>query len=88
MPWEFWPLTPYEVSVLMHGAAECEQREWERTAWLAALLMNISGKSLKDGVSVSPEELLGRPKQVQVIDPGAKESELMRRLEAMGLAKE
>ena len=86
MPWEFWPLTPYEISVLIAGAAHRDTREWERAAWMTAHFLNISGKSVRNDVTA--DELLGRKSEVKVIDPGAKEGELLRRLEALNLPKE
>jgi hypothetical protein len=31
----------------MHHAVEAEKDDWKRTRWLAAVLVNISGKSTK-----------------------------------------
>jgi hypothetical protein len=35
----------------MHHAVEAEKEDWKRTRWLAAVLVNISGKSTKKVVS-------------------------------------
>ena len=35
----------------MHHAVEAEKDDWKRTRWLAAVLVNISGKSTKKVVS-------------------------------------
>jgi hypothetical protein len=40
-PWEFWELTPAELSVMLDGYNRRERRAWERTAWLAANIMNV-----------------------------------------------
>lgn len=86
LPEQFWTLTPFECGTLTAGGVKREQREWERWAWQTAWLLNVSGKSMQN--EITADELLGRPKPVQVIDPGAKEAELQRRLEALNLRKE
>lgn len=86
LPDQFWALTPFEAACLVNGGNHRHNDEWERAAFLAAQIINISGKSLRE--PITPDQLLGRKRPVQVIDPGAKEAELMRRLDALGLAKE
>lgn len=68
-PTEFWDLTPFECSAMIEGAAGRESRAWERTACLASLLINVSGKTVKK--PVTPEQLLGRRPKVVPRDPGA-----------------
>ena len=65
----FWSLTPAECSAMVEGAAGRESRELERTAFLASLLMNVSGKTLKK--PITPEQLLGRKGPIVPKDPGA-----------------
>ena len=86
LPRDFWPLTPFEALALIEGGASREEREWERVAFLAANLMNIEGKSLKRPVTA--DQLLGRKREVKVIDPEAKFEELRRRLEARQEARD
>lgn len=67
---------------MLAGAAHRDEREWERTAWLAANIINVSGKVAKRDVTV--DKLLGR-KRTAVMpaqfpnDPAAAFSELVRR---------
>lgn len=50
-PSEAKTLTQKQLEVVMHYAVEAEKDEWKRTRWLAAVLVNISGKSTKKVVS-------------------------------------
>lgn len=84
LPDAFWQLTPFEVGCIVSGGAFRDEREWERAAFVAACTMNASG-NMKE--PVTPAQLLGRKERIDVIDPGAKEAELMAKLEAMGLEK-
>jgi hypothetical protein len=40
-------LTHAQLNAVLHHAVEAEKDEWKRTRWLAAVLVNISGKSIK-----------------------------------------
>lgn len=82
-PADFWELTPVECGALVAGAASREERAWERAALIASYAVN---PHLKEWVT--PDQILGRKKPIEVIDPGAKEAELARRLDALGLRKE
>lgn len=64
---------------MMAGATRREEAEWERTAWLAATIINISGKSVKQDVTV--DKLLGRKRAYR--NPQADFRELVRRQEAI-----
>jgi hypothetical protein len=44
-------LTHQQLEAVMRHAVEAEKDEWKRTRWLAAVLVNISGKSTKKVVS-------------------------------------
>jgi hypothetical protein len=70
---------------MLAGAAYRDEREWERTAWLAANVINVSGKVAKSAVTV--DKLLGR-KRASIVpqfpaDPRAQVEELIRRQEAL-----
>lgn len=82
-PEAFWPLTPVECGEMIQGAAGREERAWERAAFLGALIMNVSGKSLKK--PVTPAQLLGRKGPIVPKDPGAELEAL--RARALELAK-
>ena len=45
---------------MVAGMTRREEVEWERTAWLAATIMNVAGKVVKNDVTV--DQLLGRKK--------------------------
>ena len=68
---------------MLAGAAHRDEREWERTAWLAANIINVSGKVAKRDVTV--DKLLGRKSRSAAQpaqfpnDPAAAFSELVRR---------
>lgn len=57
-PWEFWELTPAEFRLMVKGYRRRHDLTWERTAWVVAKLMNISGKVCKQPATVA--KLLGR----------------------------
>jgi hypothetical protein len=40
-------LTHAQLNAVLHHAVEAEKDDWKRTRWLAAVLVNISGKSIK-----------------------------------------
>lgn len=65
MPDQFWRLTPFEFKLKMQAHNEVKvdiiERKQEMTAWAVAHLMNISGKQLKNDITV--DELLGRKKK-------------------------
>lgn len=65
-PSEFWELTLVEVQELIEAVTKEEVRFWEmeyeKTAWLASNLMNVSG-NLKKPMDV--DTLLGRKKKQQ-----------------------
>jgi hypothetical protein len=50
-PSEAKTLTHQQLEAVMRHAVEAEKDEWKRTRWLAAVLVNISGKSTKKVVS-------------------------------------
>lgn len=54
LPRDFWTLTPGEFAVISAGRREGEEagarEEWRRTAWLAAQIINISGKYVRSAV--------------------------------------
>jgi hypothetical protein len=81
LPHEFWALTPIEAGMIVAGGAFREEREWERFAFLASCVMNVSGKTLKR--EITPEQLLGRPRKIVAKDPGSKEAEFLARAEAL-----
>jgi len=49
-------LTAAQISSVVKHGVEREQEEWKRTRWLATILVNISGKSVKR--AVTEKELL------------------------------
>lgn len=56
-PRQLEALEPWEVRLVAEAAQRKEKREWDRTAWLASLLLNAwAGK----GKRVTPQDLLGR----------------------------
>lgn len=65
-PDQYWRLTPVELSEMIEGAVQRDEREWERAAWITAYLLNISGKSMKRDITA--DELLGRPRRIRVRD--------------------
>ena len=46
-PSEAKSLTHAQLNAVLHHAVEAEKDDWKRTRWLAAVLVNISGKSIK-----------------------------------------
>lgn len=69
---------------MLAGAAYRDEREWERTAWLAANIINVSGKVAKNQVTV--DKLLGRKRVIVPqfpADPQAQVEELIRRQKAL-----
>ena len=60
---------------MMAGVTRREENEWERTAWLAAMVINISQKTVKQPVTV--DQLLNRKKAYR--NPQVDFEELMRR---------
>ena len=50
-PSEAKALTQTQLEAVMRHAMEAEKDEWKRTRWLAAVLVNISGKSVKKVVT-------------------------------------
>lgn len=57
LPGQYWTLTLSELGELLRGEAQRERRCWEMAAWQTALLINVSGKSVKR--AVHPDDLLG-----------------------------
>ena len=41
MPWDFWRLTPAEFKLQLEAHSGREEKEWRRTAWQAANIMNV-----------------------------------------------
>jgi len=66
---------------MIAGAKEREEREWKRTAWHVVHMLNVSGKILKQPMTV--DQLLGK-KQVQPKDPGAEFEALWSRIQENG----
>lgn len=79
-PGDYWRLTPAELSDMLVGAAGRTEREWERTAWMTAHLLNIAGKSLRQAATV--DRLLGRKSALGPRDPVADAERLRQQLEA------
>ena len=52
---------------MLAGASWREEREWNRLSWQTSHLLNVSGKTLKR--TVTPNELLGRKREIVVRDP-------------------
>jgi hypothetical protein len=50
-PSEAKTLTHQQLEAVMRHAVEAEKDDWKRTRWLAAVLVNISGKSTKKVVT-------------------------------------
>lgn len=80
-PEAYGALTPVELSDMLAGAAAREERAIRRVAWQTAALLNIAGKSLKAGVSVTADELMGKKTKVVPKDPGAQFEQLWARVE-------
>lgn len=53
---QYWRSSLVEVKAMLKGADNRERGEWQRTAWMTSMLMNVSGKSLDR--AVTPDELL------------------------------
>ena len=64
---------------MLEGASWREEREWNRMAWQTSHLLNVSGKTLRR--TVTPNELLGRKREVEVKDPVGQFNELWSRLQ-------
>ena len=64
---------------MLIGQMHRAEAEWERTAWLAATIINVAGKSVKKDVTV--DQLLGRKKIHRNLQMDFKE--LWRRHEAL-----
>ena len=54
---QYWTSSLAELSEMLQGRHDSEQRLWRRTAWMTAHLLNASGKSLKRDVTA--DDLLG-----------------------------
>lgn len=59
-PEEFWDLTPREYDNLLHGYRMRSDSEWQRTAQLAAWLLQGQGNK-----NVTADKLLGKGQQVR-----------------------
>ena len=64
---------------MLGGASWREEREWNRLAWQTSHLMNVSGKMLRR--TLTPNELLGRKREIIVKDPVGQFNELWKRLQ-------
>ena len=64
---------------MVAGMTRREEAEWERTAWLAATIVNVAGKTVKKDVTV--DQLLGRKKAFS--NPQVDFKELVARQEAI-----
>jgi hypothetical protein len=58
MPWDYYQLCPAEFRDMVRAHRKRHEQTWERTAWSVSKLMNISGKVVKQPVTVA--KLLGR----------------------------
>lgn len=58
MPWQLGDLAPAELAAMLKGAREAEERQMTLVAWQTAHLLNMSGKSARQRVTVA--KLLGR----------------------------
>ena len=74
-PDDYWRLTIAEFSEMLTGVAHRQEADWERTAWLATMVINISQKSVKKAVTV--DQLLNRKRAYR--NPEMDFQELMRR---------
>lgn len=72
-------MTPAELGEMLAGASWRYDRERWLVAWQTSHFMNVSGKTLKR--TMTPNELLGKPREVVIKDPHAKMKELWRRVE-------
>ncbi len=75
-PDEFWELTYAEFEQMVKGYELRQEMEMQRTAWLAANLMNVH---LKRKVTV--QQLLGKSKSMSKEDKISKFEELKHKLE-------
>jgi hypothetical protein len=55
LPWEFWNMTPAELTERHEARCERDDREWERSAWMVSWIL---AAWTKDPPTV--DELLGR----------------------------
>jgi hypothetical protein len=58
MPRQFWELSPRDFRAVVRGAQDRIDREQVSRAWMVAHLMNVSGKTVRQKVTVA--QLLGR----------------------------
>jgi hypothetical protein len=73
---QFWSATPLEVIELHEGYAWREEQTWDKIAWLAEQIINVSGKSVKR--PVSRWALLGKkPPGKAATGPKGRESQLL-----------
>lgn len=80
-PAEFWKLTPAELSDMLAGAQEREERVWQRTAWHVAHELNIAGKVMNRHVTAA--QLLGKHEGPK--DPAADFEALWGRIQERGI---
>ena len=80
LPADFWPLTPFEAGCIVSGGSFRDEREWDRAAFVASWVVNVSGKSVKE--MVTPNKLLGRKDKIVPRDPVAEKLEQESRLKA------
>ena len=57
-PAEFWEMTPYEFNEVVRAQRRKEERWERRFASVSATIMNMAGKSLKKGQTVSVDDLI------------------------------
>ena len=65
-PRVFWRMTPAETEIFGRGLRERERNEWRRLSWLAAQIINISGKSVR--TEIRPEQLVSFAEEDKPID--------------------
>ena len=70
-PWEFDRLTPGEFTDILEGFNTRQEMEYQRTAWLAANLMNLHLKR-----KVTAAKLLGKHKKRDTRTKEQKRAEL------------
>jgi hypothetical protein len=63
MPNEFYDLMPSEIFVCINAYSKRQEIEWNRTAWLAANIMNMYLRK-----PVTPDKLLGKNQKTKIVD--------------------
>src|SRR5690606_34808962 len=79
---QFWSSTPHELSLAVEAHRRKEEAAYERAAWIAAVIINhMPTFSKHRPPPVTPDQLLGRNRSVDVSQFGSREEfrEYMRR---------